>query len=74
MTKEDILDFLNTLRKPSHLDPTQKSIGTWNGRQMLFLKFFKWLYNPNEPDPKKRETPECKRYANFSMEEVELRK
>jgi hypothetical protein len=45
MTKEDILDFLNTLRKPSHLDPTHKSIGTWNGRQMLFLKFFKWLYN-----------------------------
>ena len=26
---------------------------------MLFLKFFKWLYNPNEPDPKKRETPDC---------------
>ena len=24
MTKEDILDFLNTLRKPSHLDPTHK--------------------------------------------------
>ena len=59
MTKEDILDFLNTLRKPSHLDPTHKFIGTWNGRQMLFLKFFKWLYNPNEPDPKRRETPEC---------------
>ncbi len=36
MTKEDILDFLNTLSKPSHLDPTHKSIGTWNGRQMLF--------------------------------------
>ena len=61
MTKEDILYFLNTLRKPSHLDPTHKSIGTWNGRQMLFLKFFKWLYNPNEPDPKKREIPECMR-------------
>ena len=26
---------------------------------MLFLKFFKWLYNPNEPDPKERETPAC---------------
>ena len=47
MTKEDLLDYLNSLRKPSSLDPTHKSIGTWNSRQMLFLKFFRWLYNPN---------------------------
>jgi integrase len=59
MNKEDILDFLNSLRKPSHLDLNHRSIGTWNGRQMLFLKFFKWLYNPNESDPRKRETPDC---------------
>ena len=59
MTKEDILDYLNSLRKPSSIDPTHKSIGTWNARQMLFLKFFRWLYNPNESDPRKRETPQC---------------
>jgi hypothetical protein len=33
MTKEDILDYLNNLRKPSSIDPTHKSIGTWNARQ-----------------------------------------
>ena len=54
MTKEDILDYLNNLRKPSSIDPTHKSIGTWNARQMLFLKFFRWIYNPNESDPKKK--------------------
>jgi integrase len=59
MTKEDILDYLNNLRKPSSIDPTHKSIGTWNARQMLFLKFFRWIYNPNESDPRKRETPQC---------------
>ncbi|HJT84431.1 MAG TPA: hypothetical protein VJ697_08105 [Nitrososphaeraceae archaeon] len=59
MNKENILEFLNSLRKPSHLDLNHKSIGTWNGRGMLFLKFFKWLYNPNESDPRKRETPDC---------------
>ena len=26
---------------------------------MLFLKFFRWLYNPNEPDLKRRSTPAC---------------
>jgi integrase len=61
MTKEDLLDYLNNLRKPSSIDPTHKSIGTWNARQMLFLKFFRWLYNQTEFDPTKRETPECMR-------------
>ena len=28
MTKEDILYYLNNLRKPSSIDPTHKSIGT----------------------------------------------
>lgn len=37
MTKENILDYLNNLKKPSSIDPTHKSIGTWNARQMLFL-------------------------------------
>jgi hypothetical protein len=30
MTKEDILDYLNSLRKSSTADPNHKSIGTWN--------------------------------------------
>jgi integrase len=59
MTKDDILEYLNSLRKFSTVDPTHKSVGTWNARQMLLLKFFKWLYNPNEQDHKKRDTPHC---------------
>ena len=26
---------------------------------MVFLKFFRWLYNPDEPDHRKRITPPC---------------
>ena len=59
MTRDDILDYLNSLRKSSKLDPNHKSIGTWNAKQMIFLKFFRWLYNPNEPDTKRRDTPDC---------------
>ncbi|MDR4489461.1 MAG: tyrosine-type recombinase/integrase [Candidatus Nitrosocosmicus sp.] len=59
MTKEDILDYLNNLRKSSAVDPNHKSIGTWNARQMLFLKFFRWLYNQSEPDVRRRFTPDC---------------
>lgn len=57
-TKADILDHLNSLRKSHVEDPSHKSIGTWNARKMLFLKFFRWLYDPNESDLR-RDTPDC---------------
>ena len=59
MTKIDILQYLNSLRKSTSDDPTHRSVGTYNGRQMVFMKFFRWLYNPDEPDHRKRVTPPC---------------
>jgi hypothetical protein len=56
MTKQDILEYLNCLRKPSAEDPANKWVGSYNGRQMILLKFFKWLYYPEE-DYRKRPTP-----------------
>ncbi len=58
LTKQDILSYLNNLRKPSTKDPSNKWIGTYNGRQMILLKFFKWLYYPGD-DYRKRSTPAC---------------
>ena len=46
MTKHDILEYLNNLRKSVSEDPSNKWIGTYNGRQIILLKFFRWLYNP----------------------------
>src|SRR5919106_3591655 len=59
MIKADILSYLNSLRKSTADDPTHRCVGTYNGRQMVFMKFFRWLYNPNEPDHGKRITPPC---------------
>lgn len=59
MTKEDILRYLNSVKKPIDVDPTHKSIGTYNGRQMVYSTFFRWVYNQDEPDYKKRVTPPC---------------
>ena len=59
MAKSDLLAYLNSLRKSSDVDPTHRSIGTYNGRQMVFMKFFRWLYNSEEPDHRKRITPPC---------------
>jgi hypothetical protein len=54
-----LLDYLTSLRKPESTDPQHNSIGTYNGRQMILLKFFRWLYQPNELDARKRATPDC---------------
>ena len=58
LTKQDILEYLNNLRKTILEDPSNKWIGTYNGRQIMFSKFFKWLYYTNE-DFRKRLTPSC---------------
>ena len=59
MIKQDILNYLNGLRKPESIDPTHSWIGSYNIRQMIFLKFFRWLYNSDESDVRKRVTPPC---------------
>jgi len=48
ISRQDVLDYLTSLKKPISTDPQHKSVGTYNGRQMILLKFFRWLYNPNE--------------------------
>ena len=59
MKKQDILNYLNNLRKTTSEDPTQKWIGSYNGRQIILNKFFWWLYNTDEPDYRRRLTPPC---------------
>lgn len=59
VTKKYILGYLTSLKKPESLDPQHRSIGTYNGRQMILLKFFRWFNNPNEADSRKRLTPDC---------------
>jgi integrase len=59
ISREDVLNYLITLKKPVSTDPQHRSVGTYNGRQMILLKFFRWLYNPNESDTRRRVTPDC---------------
>jgi site-specific recombinase XerD len=60
ITKNDIRNYLDSLKKPESQDPTHKWIGTYNTRQMVISKFFKWLYNyHSEPDSNKWITPPC---------------
>jgi alkylated DNA repair dioxygenase AlkB len=56
LTRDDIMQFLESLRKPVESDPLHKWIGTYNIYRVLLIRFFKWLYYPNM-DQKKRPKP-----------------
>jgi integrase/recombinase XerD len=56
MTREDVISFLDTIRKPEVSDPLHKWIGTYNRYRVLIMQFFKWLYYPNI-EQKKRPKP-----------------
>ena len=55
-TREDVLQYLDSLRKPEASDPLHKWIGTYNIYRTLFIRFFKWLYYP-DIEQKKRPKP-----------------
>ncbi|MGB7953866.1 MAG: hypothetical protein WCF23_07775 [Candidatus Nitrosopolaris sp.] len=47
ITREDILSYLDSLRKIERVDPLHKWIGTYNIYRIQLMRFFKWLYYPN---------------------------
>lgn len=56
-TREDILNYLDTLRKPDASTCLHRWISTYNQRLIAFLRFFKWLNHP-EVEASKREKPQ----------------
>jgi site-specific recombinase XerD len=59
VTRGDVSDYLNSLKKEESTNPTHKWSGTYNTRQMILSKFFRWLYNKDEFDESKWITPPC---------------
>ena len=57
VTREDLVSFLNSLRKNETDDPHHKWIGTYNTYLIILITFFKWLYYPNM-EAKQRPKPE----------------
>jgi integrase len=57
ITREDLLSYLDSLRRSETEDPMHKWIGTHSLYRIIITKFFKWLYYPHI-EPKKRPKPE----------------
>src|SRR5919202_925605 len=56
-TKDDVHMFLERYRKDERADPLHKWIGTYNLKYIILSQFFKWLHDPDNPDPKSRKAP-----------------
>ena len=56
ITREDVLKFLDSYRKPESVDTMHKWIGTYNTYRTLLMRFLKWLYSP-EIEQDKRPKP-----------------
>lgn len=57
MKRDDIVIYINSIRKTNDKDPMHRWIGTYNMYLSCIIRFFKWLYNPtidkkDRPKPK----------------------
>ncbi|MGH9982497.1 MAG: hypothetical protein ACRD8W_00900 [Nitrososphaeraceae archaeon] len=57
MSRADIVNFLDSLRKDESEDVMHKWIGSYNLRLAYFTRFFKWLHYPNI-EPSRRPKPQ----------------
>ncbi|HKY11131.1 MAG TPA: hypothetical protein VJL79_04405 [Nitrososphaera sp.] len=58
MTRQDILDYLDRLRKPEQVDPLHRWIGSYELTRIVLLRFFRRLYYPDISPSFKRPKPE----------------
>ena len=54
ITRDEILAFLDSLRKPEASDPLHKWVGSYNTYNIQLTRFFKWLYAPDIESDKRR--------------------
>jgi integrase/recombinase XerD len=54
MTRTNIVQFLDSLRKSEESDPLHRWVGTYNHYLTIIVKFFRWLYYPNDSSSKRQ--------------------
>src|SRR5215831_484354 len=62
VTRDDIQQYFNGLKKSEKEDPKHKWKGNHNLLRVYILRFFKWLYYPDITSPKQRPKPDVMPY------------
>ena len=71
MTKDDLLSYLNSLRKNETVDPMHGWVSTYNLSLVLLTRFFKWLYYP-DLSPRARPKPSCTDITTLKRKEKSI--
>ncbi|CAN5160709.1 hypothetical protein BH18THE2_BH18THE2_23310 [soil metagenome] len=74
ITRDDILTFLDNLRKPENLDPMHKWIGSYNVYNIQLTRFFKWLYSPTIESDKRKKPPVVENIPRLRRKEASIYK
>jgi integrase len=72
MTRNDVVFFLNKLRKRDEEDPMHKWKGTYNNYKITLTRFFKWLYYPNILPTMRSKPQVVQNIANQTRREISI--
>jgi hypothetical protein len=73
-TKEDILSYLDSLKKTEIQDPMHKWIGTHSLHRIIIIKFFKWLYYLGIESKKRPKPKIVENLPNYKRKEISIYK
>jgi len=74
ITREQILSFLDSVRKPEASDPLHRWIGTYNIYRIHLVRFFKWLYHPDIESEKRPKPSAIENIPNLKRKEPSIYK
>jgi integrase len=72
--REDVLEFLDSFRKPESVDMLHQWIGTYNMYRIYLMRFFKWLYSPDIEQNKRPKPPVIENIPQLRRKEKSIYK
>jgi integrase/recombinase XerD len=73
-TKEDVLSYLDSLKKTETQDPMHKWIGTHSLHRIIIIKFFKWLFYPDIESKKRPKPKVVENIPSYKRKEISIYK
>lgn len=74
MTRQDVIDFLDSLRKPEQVDPMHKWVGTYEVYRIVLMRFFRWLHAPDIPQRQRPRPAVMENIPRIKRKEVSIYK
>ena len=72
ITRQDIVDFLDSFRKPESVDPLHKWIGTYEFYRIILMRFFRWLYSPDIPQRQRKRPAVMENIPKLKRREISI--